>query len=551
MHREIHPPLNGLSLGRPGLLASMLNSFPSEESLCSVSINTYNTYWETLIRVFHLSCLNKDRPEIFNERCKGVFSLPPNIKEGVVPQLLSLMALSARLSNRSISAVDRFTEEQVMTWTDLTQKWVDDLRGKEKLNLATLKAQLLLLLVHQNNLTAPVELWQKSGNLVRNAMVMGLHHDPEDCSGFSLFEKEQRRKLWRSIVEVEIQFSLATGMPAAIRSSDFNARDLLNVDDVDLSEDMTEYPPGKPQHQWTDSTPQMVLGVSLKERLDAINILGGSIDLEKDADALLIRARDLERYLQLLPSSIRSTTTSGRNGEKSPGRLFTQIMLDVFIRRPALAIYRTIALSPLSSRYPEARRAAVQSSIAMLSHLDALDPTVADLNIIKDRDLLNHFHVLCKNDIIQAAIMLCVEIRRFSLVSRDPDSEEGIQEETPWTKHSLARIVDNTLSSLLQRVGAFGSDLKDILPLSVVLQCARSDGTPEERRDLMRNGAERILNACRKFSQLPKVGPSDSQNGNEQDTDVVSFSSHFPAYDILITTATNLLCSTIAILLAG
>jgi hypothetical protein len=432
-----------------------------------------------------------------------------------------MMALSARLSNKSLPESERVSEEQIAKWTDLTQKYVDDLKGKERITLPALKSQTLLLLLHQNNLSSPSDLWKRSGNLVRSAMVMGLHHDPESCLGFSPFQKEQRRKLWTSIVELDIQFSLATGMPTAIRSSDFNPKDLLNVDDRDLTEDMTEYPPEKPQHQWTDSIAQIALGASLKERLDAANILGGSIDLDQDAAALLVRASTLERYLHLLPTSIRSDSASGRSNDKSSSKLFTKIMLDVFIRRPSLALYKTVALSPMSGRYPEARKAAVQSSIAMLSHLDALDPTVADLNTIKDRDLLNHFHVLCKNDVIQAAIMLCVEIRRFSLASRDANSDP--QEEVPWTKHSLTRIVENTLNSLIQRLGEFGSDLKDILPLSIVLQCARSDGTPVERRELMRKGAERIMDACRRVvPDIPAMTQPLPQNDNDQDLNPVS-----------------------------
>lgn len=522
------------SIGRPGLITAIYQSAPSTV-MCAAGFAVYMMYWEGLIRVLHLNSLDKVQFAIWEGKEAGEFSLPPSVKEPVFLQIVAAMTLVTRMANSSVHEIDRTPEDAIANWTDMAQRYADSLKGKERLNLEGLKVQILLLLTHHNNLTPPAELWQKSGNLVRTAMVMGLHHDPEDCPGFSLFEKEQRRKLWRSIVELDIQFSLAAGMPAAIRSQDFNARPLLNVDDNDLNESMTQYPIEKPPHQWTDSTPQIALGTSLKERLDAVNILGGSIDLQQDASALLIRAGALERFLHLLPTPIKSDSGTGRNSDKSPGRLFTKIMLDVFIRRLSLSLYRTIALSPFSNRYPEARKAAVQSSIAMLSHLDALDPTVADLNTIKDRDLLNHFHVQCKNDIIQAAIMLCVEIRRFSLASRDANVVS--YEEVPWTKHSLTRIVENTLNSLIQRLGQFGSDLKDILPLSIVLQAARSDGSPEERRELMRSGAERILIACRRVvPDMPQVAKPSSpvvQNGNGGgNTDAVSSDSFTACFDL-------------------
>lgn len=88
--------------------------------------------------------------------------------------------------------------------------------------------------------------------------------------------------------------------------------------------------------------------------------------------------------------------------------------------------------------------------------------------------------------------MLCIEIKRFSDYPSQPPSSE-----VPWTKHSLTRIVENTLSSLIQHLSEFSSDLKDVLPLSIVLQSVRSNGSPADKRQMMITGADRILQACR------------------------------------------------------
>jgi len=202
-------------------------------------------------------------------------------------------------------------------------------------------------------------------------------------------------------------------------------------------------------------------------------------------------------------------------------------MLDVQLRRPTLYIYQHIMLSEHSRQYPEAHKGALRSAIAILSHLDALDPEVADPNTIKSRDQLNLFHVLCKKDIIQAALILCLEIQSFSLSSQagqqDTDGGQGLRDELlPWTKTSLTRIVENTLNSLLQRLGEFGSDLKDILPLSVVLQSARSDGSPEDKKLLMRKGTERVLKACREAVPNIPVTLAPSHEAAIQNSDMVS-----------------------------
>jgi hypothetical protein len=490
-------------VSRAQLMTSMLQSLPAKyprDILFSAM-----PYWESLTRILHIPSFGRDCEEIFNSARLGKEVLPPIVRESLLPQLLATLALSARFSTGiKPSENERIMETQIGSYAALVQQWMDNLTGKERLHFHSLQTQTLLVLVHQANNASPSSLWKESGDLVRSAMIMGLHLDPTEYGEFSLFEKEQRRKLWRTIVELDIQFSLAASMPTALRTSDFHIGGLINADDRDLGEEMVEYPPDKGQHVWTDAIAQIALGPSLMERLDAANRIGGHVNLDLDGSFLLHRAADLEKSLQNLPMVARLDTGLGPNNDKAPERLFARIMLDVFIRRPLLNIYRAIALSPLRSRYPEARKGAIRSSIELLSHLDALDPTVADLSIIKDRDLLNLFHLLCRNDIIQAAHFLCFEIQKLGQ-SMPGEGQNGFSpsEEVSWTKHSLTRIVENTLNSLLQRLGQFGSDLKDVLPLSIVLHSVRSGGTRDEKLQLMHRGSERVLNACR--AVMPEI----------------------------------------------
>lgn len=346
------------------------------------------------------------------------------------------------------------------------------------------------------------------------AMIIGLHRDPEDLLEMSIFEKIQRRKLWQTIVELDLQFSLAAGLPPAIQSSDFYLVDGLdNVDDQDITEDMTDYPLSHPSNQYTDSLPQIILARSMRKRLDIANVLSRNVNLERDAGQFIALAKNLESevhfHLQIvLPQRTRRHT------------LFASLMLDVFVRRFSLALYRTVAMSEQGSRFPEARRGALRSSVAILSHLDALDPTVADLGDIKSKDYLNLFHLICKDDIAQSSLLVCYEIRSFN----SPDRDVGIgmlDDSAPWTKHSLTRIVENTLNSHLQRLGEFGTDLKAILPLSIVLQSVRSDGTPEGKREMMIRGTERVLFACRKSKPDLQISPeltaAPAENGSQKE----------------------------------
>ena len=491
---------------RTSLLAEMLKSLPTDQSLgvLGSAFSLYATHWEGLTRVLHMPTFIQEMDSVqvvVDSLAAGDdYSLPQYIREPILPQIIGVYVLSARLLKPVKTSI---TDNQITLWIEMIQRWLDTLTAKERLNIETLRVQILLLLSHMNDLVPNSDLWKESGTLVRSAMIMGLHQDPEKYEAFSLLEKEQRRKLWRTIVELDIQFSLAGGLPAAIRSSDFSSRQLRNVDDRSLKEDMTTYPDDAAERVWTDALPQFVLGASIKDRLDATNTLAGNFNLPRDTGRLLSLAWCFESSLRGLSSNLPGTDSfREHNEERSPGRLFMKLMLDIQLRRPTLRTFEYIMLSENGRQYPEARKGAVRNAIAILSHLDALDPELADPNIIRNRDQLNLFHVLCKKDIIQAALILCLEIQWFSASSRvDRGHSSGVQnlgdDMLPWTKTSLTRIVENTLNSLLHQLGDCGSDLKDILPLSIVLQSARSDGSPDDKKVLMRKGAERVLKACR------------------------------------------------------
>jgi hypothetical protein len=377
----------------------------------------------------------------------------------------------------------------------MIKAWLGGLHGKALVNFPTLQTRTLLLLTLQSNLASPSELYLESGNLVRNAMIMGLHQDPEPWDS-SVFDKEARRKLWITIAELDLHFSLAAGLPSSVSSNTFNTRELLNVDDQDMTPEMSHYPHSKPLTNYTDALPQLALSASLPLRLQITSLLGGNLDLNTSAPQLLHLASALEKSLLSLPSPFRTSTTK----DKRLHRLFTSISLELSLRRPLLSLYRSIAMSPISEKYPEARKGALRNALSILQNLDALDPAVADWSVVKGREYLNLFFVLQRQVILQSALVLCFEIKQFN--TRSASGEEGETEGSDgdeWVKSrgSLTRVVENTLKGMLDRIGEWGSDLKDILPLCVALGGVRCDGDENERRAMMRKGAERCRDACR------------------------------------------------------
>jgi hypothetical protein len=495
---------------RDELMVEMMKALPSS-FLFGILQARYIQNWETIWRVLHIVTFMKECDQVSPVIESGTLTLPPHIHDRVIPQILAIISTASRLNdpNERGSATERISDDQITKNLEMVKAWLDSQHGKALVNFPTLQTRTLLLLARQANLATPSELWVESGILVRNAMVMGLHQDPEPWE-FSKFDKEARRKLWLTIVELDLQFSLAAGMPSAVNSKMFNTRELLNVDDQDLTPEMTEYPASKLVTSYTDALPQLALSACLALRLQITNLLGSNLNLATSAPHLLRLASELEKHLQSLPPPFRSSTRSGSSSNKRLHRLFTSIQLELSIRRPLLALYRAISMSEIGERFPEARKGAVKNGLAVLGNLDALDPAVADLSAVKGKEYLNLFHILHRNSVLQSALILCYEIKLYNSRSSTSSSSsaeyaqerEGEREgeiDVDWVQSrvSFTRVVENTVKSLLDRIGGFGCDLKDILPLCVALCSVRCDGDAEERKKLMKRGAERVRDACR------------------------------------------------------
>lgn len=70
----------------------------------------------------------------------------------------------------------------------------------------------LLLLSRQVNRVGPDLVWISAGALVRMAMQMGLHQDPNIIGDMSVLQNEMRRRLWYTILEMNVQAALECGM---------------------------------------------------------------------------------------------------------------------------------------------------------------------------------------------------------------------------------------------------------------------------------------------------------------------------------------------------
>ncbi|KAJ5370597.1 uncharacterized protein N7496_006689 [Penicillium cataractarum] len=119
-------------------------------------------------------------------------------------------------------------------WIQTAQTWLSAPLEKNRLTWNGIQIHCLLLLARQVTRLGPDLIWISAGSLIRMAMQMGLHLDPNCMEEMSLQEKEIRRRLWYTILEMNVQAALDAGMSPMISTGDFNTLPPSRMSDEEL-----------------------------------------------------------------------------------------------------------------------------------------------------------------------------------------------------------------------------------------------------------------------------------------------------------------------------
>lgn len=233
--------------------AKMLEILPTR-TMCDFLINKYLINAEKTLRILHIPSFLREHQHFWETR-------KPSASEYFLPQLCAVTLVGSAWDETEYfisKSGDRGDVRSALC--ELVAAWLDDLDWKSRITLSTLRTQCLLILALQICQAVPVEtVWIRAGAVVRAAITMGLHRDPSEFPDISIFEGECRRRLWMTIAENDLQLSLLSGCPPMVRDGDFTTSPPSNVDDLELYEEMKDYPVPKPLDEWTDASLQVIL----------------------------------------------------------------------------------------------------------------------------------------------------------------------------------------------------------------------------------------------------------------------------------------------------
>ncbi|KAK2072961.1 hypothetical protein P8C59_007278 [Phyllachora maydis] len=489
-HRKALEPISVFVDSMMPVQKRMADILP-KKAACDRLLQAYIGMSEGLYRVIHIPSFRHEYDDYWEG--KGAY-------DAFLPRLLCMLSIASRFDTESRGlSHDRCDSVHVPTACRLVRHWLDNLRGKQLVDMYTLETEILILHAQRMMKPRPQDSWTQLGLIVRMAMAMGLHRDPCEFPQLSPFLGEQRRRLWYTIMDMDLHVSLACNLPCAAREGEYTCKPPRNLDDEDLEAEMKELPESRPMEEKTTGQMQVCAASTIPWRIKASAILS-RLETVHEYDEVLEVGGRLERVLDDI------NCIFPRHATLEPDEKFQQwrdrALLDMHVRRPLLDLYRPFVLSastcprPMASSY-------LKSCMVMLTYMDELDPRLPGF-----KEVTHMYQLVLKHDIVQAAFSLCFFIKKAA--DDDDEGEDGAAGMSRrssdrftlgqdgghvWSTATLIRLVEKTLDGLLGLIRDSSSDLRDVITLCIVLNTVQA-GSGDQKLERTKEGVRRILNVA-------------------------------------------------------
>ena len=345
--------------------------------------------------------------EEFAEFCKD----PPRGRAGfIVTMLLAMSAVRCVANQENVNYLvdSSVPREQAIHWTRVCEHWMDK-QSKKHLDLTVLQCRCLWLISKRINGIKIKEAWTDAGTLMRFAMSAGFHREPGLLGGrASIFEQEMRRRLWATIVELELQASLERGMPSSLSGFSFDCAPPLNLKDEDLTEHSDIPLPSEPCETFTPSAFLHGVQRSLSLRIgltSQINDLGAQLHFED----ILRYDEGIREELEAIPDWKDPPDDAPRSAMALPKP--AKVLFDITLRQYLLLIH-----SPFGRRTDKNPR----YSFSRLACFDAASKIITQNAQLVESGLF--VMVPLRDDIFAAAFTICHHAYLSQIHSKPPTS---------------------------------------------------------------------------------------------------------------------------------
>jgi hypothetical protein len=347
-------------------------------------VNLYFDTVETTYRILHYQSFQKQYELLWQD--------PKQVNSAIVIIILLVMAsVDVLFSHEQPKYIgdSSVSREKAIFWIEVSERWLAR-QSYKHVHLAIWQIRCLIIFAKQINVVKKKRIWTEAGTLLREAMSAGFHRDPSVLGEkVSFFDQEMRRRLWATIIEMELQISIDRGMPSASAGIPSDTATVLNVHDEELERNSRPTSRSLREHTATSYLHISRSSFSLRVSLNSmINDLSSPLVHEN-----VLNYEDMiTRELQRLPSN----SDSHRQAHGNEKMNMVRMLLDIQLRQFLVMLHAPFARqTQTSSRYS-------------LSRISCLTAAAEIIEMYSDSIETGNFAMLLqRNDYFRAALVIC------------------------------------------------------------------------------------------------------------------------------------------------
>ncbi|PVH78081.1 hypothetical protein DL98DRAFT_422592 [Cadophora sp. DSE1049] len=333
---------------------------------------------------------------------------------------------------------------------------------------------LFLYYVSEHFRTADAQFgsWMIFGLMVRAAMRLGYHRDASHYSKVSVFKGEMQRRIWVSILHMDLITSLQVGLPRMIREGSYDTKSPRNILDTDFDENSKFLPPERP---YSEST---TIGYSnSKHRITTV--FGQIVDQANSTypisySEVMVLDKRLHETYQQAEDPIRITSIDDLF-IGSPTTRFRKFSVDLTFQKARCVLHRKFFVTSKTTAsypYPYSMKTCVEASMRILQSQILMDRETnvghpLDGHKWKTSSLLTH-------DFLLAAMLICLYIGNS--IGENPPNQglvnTGIQ--IKWTQEEMVDALQGSYKIWEERSAVSKEALKAAKALKGMLAKVRA-----------------------------------------------------------------------------
>lgn len=211
--------------------------------------------------------------------------------------------------------------------------------------------------------------WLLVSMILHLAMRMGYHRDPDHFPGISPFEGEMRRRIWNTILQLDLSLSLEMGLPRSATDTHIDTKQPRNLRNCDFDEDTTEMPPPRPETEWTPVLP-LIARVRLITALGLICEVNTDINPPSYDEVIKVDALLEDVHSRAIPPLLRWKALS-QSITDSPILVVQRVSVETTYYKARILLYRRSLINypvrQAQERDRESVRICLESALKILS----------------------------------------------------------------------------------------------------------------------------------------------------------------------------------------